>query len=349
MENLLKQFEESVIKLKTKYKADEFLVARLRLISIYTGTTAIIIGGFSLALYKILISNFRDSLQGSVLGIDHRMAVLIMEQTRDILKNRIIALDILILFFVIIVSFLLTYETLQPIKENMRRQKRFIADASHELRTPVAVVISGLEVALRNKNLDLQTAQKTLEETLSEMKILSELSNDLLLVSKQDVINKNKYLPIDVQKILNDVVEKMQFLAKEKNIQIVSDLHIKFDEVKMQKIIGNSSEISRVFYNILNNAIFYSNENGIIKINDEILRNNYIVRIVDNGKGIDEVSLGKIFEPFFQADASRNSSGAGLGLTISQKIMKNHKGKIEIKSELGKNTEVSIIFPLIKI
>lgn len=342
MEKLYKQFVELVTRWKVNNKlmnkADEFLVARLKLTFYYSVTTIIILGGSSIMLYNTILSNLSQSIRESML--DPVISQLIIDKTQDILLNRFLTIDIIIIFFVVILGFLLTNKTLEPIKSNMQKQKRFIADASHELRTPIAVVISGLEVNLNNKKLDFASVKKTLENTLDEMREFSKLSNDLLDMSKYDLPIQKEYKLIPVSELINSIVEKNKNLAHIKNINIETKVESKVF------ILGNEIELRRVFFNILDNAIKYTPQNGIILLSDKIISNKYIVTIKDSGIGIREDILSKIFDPFFRGDEARSTEGAGLGLTMSKKIIENHKGTISIKSQENKGASVIISLPI---
>ncbi|MFA5841058.1 MAG: HAMP domain-containing sensor histidine kinase [Candidatus Paceibacterota bacterium] len=339
MEKLYKQFEELVTKWKVNRKNDEFFIARLRLTLYYSITAIVILGGSSIVLYNTILSNFAQSILDNIF-LDARTAQLIIDRAQDILLNRFITIDLIIIFFVIILGFLLTYKTLEPIKFNMQKQKRFIADASHELRTPIAVVISGLEVNLNNKNLDFIGAKKTLENTLEEMREFSKLSNNLLDLSKYDTPRQTEYKDVHINELIKSIVEKNKNLAKIKNINIG-------EKIETSVIIqGSEIELSRVFFNIFDNAIKHTRENGSILVSDKIVSGKYVIIISDNGVGIREDILNKIFDPFFRGNEARNTEGAGLGLTLSKKIIENHKGTIAIKSGVNKGTNVIITLPI---
>ncbi|MEI6581078.1 MAG: HAMP domain-containing sensor histidine kinase [bacterium] len=338
MQKLYKRFVGLVTKWKISPKEDEFFIARLRLTFYYFITALIILGGSSLVLYNTILSNLtRSILEG---GFDQGISQIIIDNAQDILLNRFLTINAIIIFFIIIIGFLLTHKTLEPIKLNMQKQKRFIADASHELRTPTAVVISGLEVALSNKKLDFTGAKKTLENTLDEMREFSKLSNNLLDISKYDMPIKTKYEPIYIDELVKTIVEKNKNLAYAKNIKIETEIEFK------AKIFGNGIELSRVFFNILDNAIKHTPTGGLILVSDKIVSSKYVLTISDNGVGIKEDIIEKIFDPFFRGDTSRSTEGAGLGLTLSKKIVENHKGMISIKSQVNKGTNVIISLPI---
>ena len=336
-EKSLKQFAESVTKWNFK-KADEFSTARLKLTFYYSLTAIVILSIASIILYDAILTNFTSSILENV--IDPNIAQIIIDKAQDILLNRFITVDAIIMIFIIIIEFFLTHKTLEPIRSNMQKQKRFIADASHELRTPTAVVISGLEVALSNKNLDFSTAKKTLENTLNEMREFSELSNTLLDISKNDSKISNKFESININALINSVVNK------DKNLALLKEINIETNLKNDATILGNKIDLERVIYNILDNAIKYTPKRGNITVSDEISKGKYILTISDTGNGIPKDIIDKIFDPFFRGDASRNTEGAGLGLTLSKKIILNYKGTIAINSEENKGTNVIITLPI---
>lgn len=339
MEKLYKQFVVLVTKWRVNNKADEFFVARLRLTFYYFITAVVILGGSSIILYNTILSNLSQSiLEESI--FDSRISKAIIDRAQDILLNRFLTIDIIIIFFIVVLGFFLTHKTLEPIKSNMQKQKRFIADASHELRTPIAIVISGLEVNLNNKKLDLILAKKTLENTLEEMREFSKLSNSLLDISKYDTSIQTKYESISIEELVKSIVEKNKILAETKEINIETKIESSVN------ILGNKIELSRVFFNILDNAIKYTSQNGKILISDKIDSKKYILTISDNGIGIPKNIINKIFDPFFRGDLSRSTEGAGLGLTLSKKIIENHKGTISIKSQVNNGTNVVISLPI---
>ena len=338
IQKLYKQFVELVTKWKINNKSDAFFKARIKLTFYYFITAVVILGGSSIILYNTILTNLSDSVWNNI--PDPSISQVVIDIAQDILLERFLTIDIIILFFVAVLGFLLTSKTLDPIKTNMEKQKRFIALASHELRTPTAIIISGLEVNLNNKKLDLNQAKQTLQDTLDEMREFSKLSNNLLDISKYDTKIKSDYEFIDISGLLKSIIEKNKNIALKKNIIIK-------DEVEVKVLIkGNKIDIGRVFYNILDNAIKYTPEGGAILVSDKIENNKYILNFQDNGIGISKDIMDKIFDPFFRGDISRNTDGAGLGLTLSKKIIENHIGTIVIKSEENKGVNVIISLPI---
>ena len=140
---------------------------------------------------------------------------------------------------------------------------------------------------------------------------------------------------------MKSIVEKSKYLVSIKEINLQTKI------INKPVIInGNRMELSRVFYNIIDNAIKYTPIKGLISISDKIVLNKYVVTVSDSGIGISKGIIHLIFDPFFRGDASRNTSGAGLGLTLSKKIIENHEGNISIKSMENKGTSVVISLPI---
>ncbi len=332
MEKSYKPFAELV----TKLKHDEFFGARLKLTFFYALTALGILLISSVILYQALIANIQESV--SEASLDPRIAQMVLDRAGDILQNKFILTDSVIMLLVIIVGFLLTQKTLTPIWESMQRQKRFIADASHELRTPITIALSGLEVALRNKEIT-GLAKDTLSNTLVELEDLAKLTNHMLDFTKQDLATTTEHLPIIMSQVVTQVTTKMKPVAAEKGVGIQNLSRL------TATILGNQVELERVLYNILNNAVSHTPKGGMITIADSEDRKNYVITIADTGVGIAKGDIGKVFDPFFQSDSSRHTGGSGLGLTLAKKIIENHKGDILIKSQLGLGTEVIISLP----
>lgn len=316
--NFNKKFEAWVTRWKTLNNVDDFLSARIRLTFFYTISMIVILLGSNIILYDMLFKTIQDPMI-----LDHFLMV-----------------DIPLLFFIIIIGFLLSRKTLEPIKDNLQKQKRFIADASHDLRTPIQVIISGLETSLHNKDLNIALAKRVLENTLNEMRDFSNISNNLLDISKYGTSVQVYYEIIFIGELVRYVLEKNKNLAQAKNISI---------ETKMGSSVtiwGNKVELSRVFYNILDNAINYIPAGGKVSVSDSIVSNKYILVISDNGNGIPKKILSEIFDTSAREGVPQNARGVEFGLALSRKIIENHKGTISIESEEGKGTTVVISLPI---
>lgn len=341
MEKLFKQLEDWVTRSRNKLDKDAFLKARIRLTLIYTSVAAFILSIFSYLLYGSLVAQLYDSIQDKI--FDPHLRRVFLNRAQDIIQSRIIFDDIVLLICVLVFGFIITKWTLKPIKESMDKQKRFIADASHELRTPIAILKTQVEVAMRRKQISNIESQEILRDVLDEVNVLSNLANNLLNISKQTPdVSKNKFSKISLNKILNDSILKMNVIAEEKKIILVNNT------IKDEKYVkGDTVMLTQLLFNVLNNSINYTSVGGVVTISNKIKNNNVIINIEDTGKGISSDKLPHIFEPFYRSlDSDTNQDGAGLGLTIAKSIVDAHNGDISIKSEINKGTNVEIVLPL---
>jgi signal transduction histidine kinase len=218
-------------------------------------------------------------------------------------------------------------------------QNRFVGDASHELRTPLTSLKSAIEVFLRDKKSTLSDSKKLAQESLTEINKMQSLSDAMLQLAQfQKPTRKVRREKISLNNIIRNAVTKMDPVAKSKNIEIET-------EVPDITITGDEFELPDVFVILIDNAIKYSKEGGKIKIkatkNDKLA----VIKVSDEGIGIEEKDLPHIFERFYRADSARtktDAGGYGLGLSIAQKIVTENNGKIEVESKPGNGTTFSV-------
>ena len=224
--------------------------------------------------------------------------------------------------------------------DNMR--KEFVADVSHELKTPITSIM-GYADTLVEGEYDKETQDKFLGVISSEARRMAKLVSDLLTLSRYDN-NKVHYeaTEFDLGELVKKCQEKLQLEADKKNQHTEC-----FVTANVPPVIANKDGIERVILNILSNSIKYTQENGNIKIYVGFVYNDAYVKIIDNGIGIPEENLNRIFERFYRVDKARTRElgGTGLGLSIAKEILNQNKGSIDIKSEPEKGTEVVIRIP----
>lgn len=224
--------------------------------------------------------------------------------------------------------------------DNMR--KEFVADVSHELKTPITSIMGYADTLLEGEY-DDATKTKFLNVIASEARRMAKLVTDLLALSRYDT-NKNRIEKSEFD--LGDLVKKCQ-----EKLQIEIDKkHHKVENLvtaNVPLVYADKSGIERVVLNILSNSIKYTKENGNIKIYVGFVYNDAYIKIIDNGIGIPEEDLTRIFDRFYRVDKarSRELGGTGLGLSIAKEILNQNGGSIDIKSEVGKGTEVVIRVP----
>ena len=224
--------------------------------------------------------------------------------------------------------------------DNMR--KEFIADVSHELKTPITSIM-GYADTLLEEEYDKETQSKFLNVIASEARRMAKLVTDLLTLSKNDnnrnVVKKEQF---DLGELVKKCQDKLAIEIKRKNHNVNC-----FVTADVPLVYADKDDIERVVLNIMTNSIKYTKDGGEIKIYVGFVYNDAYIKIFDNGIGIPEEDLSRIFERFYRVDKarSREMGGTGLGLSIAKDLLDRNGGSIDIKSEVGKGTEVVIKVP----
>lgn len=214
-------------------------------------------------------------------------------------------------------------------------QTRFSADAAHELRTPLTVMQTKLEIYQLSAH-DAET-KNMLIELNGQIDRLTRLIDDLLWFSKNLPIEN--MTPVDLKQLIHDVADELKTRSDQKHQQIIL-----FEQECI--VMGSDALLERVFYNLLDNAIKYSEANTTITIQYQQLAKKQIISILDEGETIPDESKTMIFEPFYRVDPSRNRSvgGSGLGLAICKKILERHQAEIRCLNHKPKGNIFEITF-----
>ncbi|MEI7687140.1 MAG: ATP-binding protein [Planctomycetota bacterium] len=217
--------------------------------------------------------------------------------------------------------------------------QRFTADAAHELRTPLAVMRNEAEIALRSARSPDEYAT-VIENLLEEINSLTRLADRLLFLHRSDAGLQNaKREPVALDQVLRDVVSNMQLVAEHKGVELILQ-----DEGV--RIVGDDGFVRRVLYNVLDNAIKYTQPGGKVVVACRNKDGRALVCLEDTGVGIAPEHLPHVFDRFYRVDPSRTGeSGAGLGLAITKALVKNLGGTIDLQSRLGEGTTVLLDFP----
>src|ERR1035437_645024 len=233
-------------------------------------------------------------------------------------------------------------EFLNRLEIAFEMQKNFVSNASHELRTPLTSIIGEVEVTL-NKHRNVDYYEKTLKSVLIEGEKLNQLTTGLLNLARVSFDDSQLIIEdVRIDELLWDTKELLLSQNKDYNIHI-EYLDMPDDPDKLI-IRGNKQLLQVALGNIMENACKFSDNKtveAILKFNPD----NIQITIIDKGIGIPADDLKNIFEPFYRATNARSYSGSGVGLSLTQKIIKLHKGNIEISSVLNEGTKVKIIFP----
>lgn len=242
----------------------------------------------------------------------------------SLLKTSIL-IFVLVEFAIIALSIKITQWIIKPVKESFAKQKQFVADASHELKTPIAVIVANAEALEKEPQ-----EAKWLNNIKSEAERMNELVTNLLDLAKlEEGQGKENFQEEDLSKIVEMSVLTFESLLYENKIEL------KYDIQKNIKTRCNSGQIKQLVAILLDNAIKHSNERGKITITLKKQKNEIVLTVSNKGKEIPKEIQGKIFERFYKADESRNrdDNRYGLGLAIAKNIVENQNGKITVESE----------------
>jgi two-component system, OmpR family, manganese sensing sensor histidine kinase len=235
---------------------------------------------------------------------------------------------------------------MNPIRESYQRLKQFTADASHELRNPIAVIQTNVQVALSDPDPDVQEQQQHLQVIERLTRRLGRLVEDLLFLARQDSgIVQSRWSEVSLAVLLDELVEEQSAIALAKPIDLTvkssSEGHIRADR----------DQLSRLFTNLIANAIQYTPPQGQVHIELTQTKLALQVKISDTGIGIPAVAIPQLFERFYRVDPARSKSsgGTGLGLAIAQAIVETHQGQIQIDSAVGEGTIITVTLPSLKL
>lgn len=233
-------------------------------------------------------------------------------------------------------------DLLRRLQEAFEKEQEFMADAAHELKTPLTVLRAHWEDELNNKKLPDEFKEKLVKD-IETITRLSKLINNLMLLSNTEYFQiRSEFEKIELAELVEEVVSNTKILAEIKNQTI--------DTVELSPMVvsGDKAKLYQLFFNIIDNAIKYTPENGRIIISLKKDEKTAFVEIKDNGIGIPEKDLPNIFRRFYRVhkDRSKKLGGNGLGLAIAKLITDIHNGEISVESSPGKGSSFIIKLPI---
>jgi signal transduction histidine kinase len=227
---------------------------------------------------------------------------------------------------------------IERLQENLEKQKQFVSDASHELKTPLTVIKSYADLLRRRGIQNEKIALEAIETIYSESMRMQKMTEALLDLATSEQENMLEIKLVNLISICQHILHQLQNVYKRQILLHYSQnpIMVEVDELKMKQVI----------IILLDNAIKYSKDK--IEVFVEKYENHVAIRVKDYGIGIPEEDIKHIFERFYRVDKSRNreTGGTGLGLSIAKNIIKQHRGEINIRSEEGKGTEVELLLPI---
>ncbi len=332
----------------TGSSADRFRAARLQLTFLYLAIIVAIVALLSAALYEFHAHDVEN--------IDRRRAVAALKpespgaedtpsfaEYLESLGRSIIIADLITIAAAGGLSWLLATRTLRPIKAAVDAEQKFYANAAHDLRTPLAVMRSEAEVALRSGGVK-GDARQVIESSLEEIARMSTMVEQMLDLARSGAPGAARVLPmepVDLAEMVQALTTKLARRAESVGIRLVTRA------VTSARISGNSFALERALYNIVENALAYTPAGGMITVEVHRAGGHVILTVADTGIGIDREDLPHITEPFFRGDRARgtHAGGAGLGLTIVRTTMDEHRGSFLAESSPGGGTTITLRFP----
>lgn len=226
-------------------------------------------------------------------------------------------------------------EMLKRINDAFSVQKQFSANAAHELRTPIAVMQTQIEVLKKNDNSDISDYKDVTNMVATQTERLSQVIDILLEMTQLQTAEKRDM--ISLYELIEEVICDLSAVAEQKNVVIIQ-------KSGDAKLLGNEMLIYRAIYNLIENAIKYNIEGGNVSVEIEEDEKYAKVIVIDTGKGIDKNNWKQIFEPFFRVDKSRSRSmgGAGLGLALVKEIALRHSGDVCVVNSNKNGTKIEL-------
>jgi len=236
-------------------------------------------------------------------------------------------------------------DLLNRLQESFDMQRRFISNASHELSTPLTAISSQLEVSLQRER-TAEEYKNVLQSIHQDVQHLTKLTQTLLEFAKAS--GNPGGLEIDLVRIDEIILGLPAAVAK---INSAYTVKIEFENLPEEEesllVFGNEPLLFTAINNIVVNACKYSGDH-VANVKLQVLENTIVIDVKDNGKGIETDEIEKIFQPFYRTDESRTEQGFGLGLSLANRIIKIHKGSIDVSSEINKGTTFHIKLPAAK-
>lgn len=240
-----------------------------------------------------------------------------------------LAVALVMLAVIYLTSRYFANRSIEPVRKAFEKQRQFIADASHELKTPLAVINTNAEVLLANSEDSIQSQSKWLHHIKSETERMKALANDLLYLARMDDARGQLiFVPFDLSEAVESVILTMEAVIYEKELAFTYEIEPRLS------MTGSSEQVKQVVMILLDNAVKYANPRGAIHLELKKQHHRPLLKVTNTGEGIAPEHINHIFDRFYRADASRSRKhgGYGLGLAIAKSIVEGHKGKIFVKS-----------------
>ncbi len=325
-----------------------FARARRALAWRYSALAILALAAISGATYGLFAGSFAVDFEDDVAGEDRederheRYEDVARESALGELAESILLIDALAAVLLVAASHVLAARAIAPLEEAYRRERRFLADVAHELRTPLAVVRATAEVAAGGTDDD---RRKFATSAIEEVDQMAATVGDLLfLEERRSGARPAVAEDVDLLALARRQVERARAYAAARGVTLVGPAEV----AAPVAVSGREGDLGRAVGNLVKNALDFTPEGGRVEVRARRDGARVIVEVADTGVGIPPEDLAKVFERFYKADGSRArraSSGSGLGLAIVREIARGHGGEASVASEAGKGTTATLNLP----
>jgi OmpR-family two-component system manganese-sensing sensor histidine kinase len=321
-----------------------FARTRLRLTVLYVALIALVLGAFSVVFYLLLASPLSPDFELTPDLTNEQAADIAYQATINQIGIAILVADLAVIVLVAGAAWVLATRTLRPIREAHERQRRFVADASHEMRTPLAAIRAVAEGALgdtRPRAGRHETEREALRVVVDETARLTRLTNDLLLLARGDELPPDRIRsPIDLSVVVAETIETFARAHPDlasPETRLGEDLPARADP----------EEIGRIVANLLDNAYQYGAPATVPRVTTRRLEREVALEVADLGPGIPHEDLERVFRPFARLEQhSAATPGNGLGLAIARSLAIRNGGALSVVSRPGEGATFKLVLPL---
>jgi two-component system, OmpR family, manganese sensing sensor histidine kinase len=286
----------------------------------------------------------------------------VAKPTRALMLDLVAGTSIMV-GLVAMIGWFLSALAIEPLQQSYQYLRQFTADASHELRNPLALIQTTVQATLSDPEISPQEQRQQLEVVERLTRRLGNLVNDLLFLARQDSgIVQPKFQPCPLDALLTEVVEEQSAIAAQRDISLTLELaetESNPSNTEPFTLLGDYDQLSRLFINLVSNSLQYTPKAGAVTVKLNITQYHGTpalqVQVLDTGIGIPEEVLPHLFERFYRVDPARSRSetratpgktGTGLGLAIAKAICDTHHGSIRVQSKLKQGTTFTVQLPI---
>ena len=237
------------------------------------------------------------------------------------------------------ISTLLARIALRPVERAWQQQRQFVADASHELKTPLTVIMANADLMEKHPQADAAHRQQWLDGIRDEAGRMRQLVEDMLFLAKADALRKPTFAPVDLSMVVEGEALSFDSVAYEQGVTLETDV------APGLTVQGDAKQLAQLTAILLDNACKYAGVGGQAGLQLRRRKSSAVLRVANTGATLSREELDHLFERFYRADAARTRGGYGLGLAIAQSITAAHRGRITVDSQNGKTT-FTVVLPI---